>query len=203
MNWLAHAFLSEDSPAFRLGNLLPDFLSASELAALDPLFQPGIRRHHWIDRFTDRHPVVRNSVRRFASPYRRVAPVLVDVFYDHFLSAAWSEHSRQPLSEFVGEIYQSFARYQTRLPPRLGPVWERMQSEDWLGAYQDFSGLARALSRMERRLRRRVDLAGGLVELRRHYAALADDFRRFFPELRAALPPAIIPDNSASRPASP
>ena len=34
MNWLAHALLSENTPVFRLGNLLPDFLTAAELQQL-------------------------------------------------------------------------------------------------------------------------------------------------------------------------
>jgi acyl carrier protein phosphodiesterase len=34
MNWLAHLHLSEASPAFRLGNILPDLAPAPELAHL-------------------------------------------------------------------------------------------------------------------------------------------------------------------------
>lgn len=204
LNWLAHAFLSEPTPAFRLGNLLPDFLNATELAALDPRFQSGIARHRWIDGFTDRHPVVRASVQRFLPPYRRVAPVLVDVFYDHFLSASWPQYSRQPLSAFVSEVYQSFAPHQMHLPEWFGPVWRQMQVEDWLGSYQDFAGLERTLGRMERRFRRRVDLVGGLAELKRHYAALQTDFQQFFPELLAALPDVgVSRGNFAVTPASP
>ena len=186
MNWLAHALLSENTTAFRLGNLLPDFLSATELNQLDPLFQPGVACHRRIDAFTDQHPVVRGSVRRFAT-HRRVAPVLVDVFYDHFLSADWAQHSMQPLDVFVAEVYGSFDAHREQLPESLWLPLQRMRAENWLGSYRDFDGLRCTLTRMERRFRRRVDLVGGLVELKRNYSALHADFRKFFPELRAAV----------------
>lgn len=186
MNWLAHALISENTTAFRLGNLLPDFLGVTELSLLDPVFQPGVACHRRIDAFTDRHPVVRGSVRRFAT-HRRVAPVLVDVFYDHFLSTDWAQHSTQSLDTFVAEVYESFDAHRAQLPENLWPPLQRMRTENWLGSYRDFDGLRCTLTRMERRFRRPVDLVGGLLELERNYAALHEDFREFFPELRAAV----------------
>lgn len=187
MNWLAHALLSEKTTAFRLGNLLPDFLSATELARLDAVFQAGIQCHRRIDLFTDQHPVVRRSVRRFGAAHRRLAPVLVDVFYDHFLSVDWELHSLQSLEEFIGEIYQAIDTHHAQLPESLWPALQRMRSENWLGSYRDLEGLRRTLTRMERRFRRQVDLVGGLAELERNYAELRTDFREFFPQLRAAV----------------
>jgi len=188
MNWLAHALLSENSAAFRLGNLLPDFLTALELAQLDAVFQPGMACHRRIDAFTDQHPVVRRSVRRFVT-HRRVAPVLVDVFYDHFLATDWAQYSAQPLESFIAEVYEAFTVHRAQLPEILGPPLQRMSAEDWLGSYRDFAGLRRTLMRMERRFRRRVDLVGGVTELEKNYAELHADFREFFPELRAAVRP--------------
>ncbi|MGC3961294.1 MAG: ACP phosphodiesterase [Verrucomicrobiota bacterium] len=202
MNWLAHALLSENAPAFRLGNLLPDFLTATELAQLDSVLQPGIACHRWIDAFTDQHPVVRRSIRRFVI-YRRVAPVLVDVFYDHFLSVDWPQHSAQSLESFVAEVYGAFDIHRAQLPETLWPPLQRMRAEDWLGSYRDFDGLRRTLARMERRFRRQVDLVGGVAELEKNYVELHADFREFFPALRAAvLSDRLKSDNSASAPAS-
>jgi hypothetical protein len=95
MNWLAHLFLSDPEPACRIGNLLPDFLSANVLAGLPAAFQRGIAQHRRIDAYTDAHPVFRRSVQRFAPPFRRYGGVLVDIFYDHFLARDWTP-SRLP-----------------------------------------------------------------------------------------------------------
>jgi acyl carrier protein phosphodiesterase len=204
MNWLAHALLSERTSTYRLGNLLPDFLNATELGQVDQAFLPGVLCHRRIDSFTDQHSVVRRSVRRFAPAYRRVAPVLVDVFYDHFLSTDWARYSPQPLEEFVGEVYQAIEAHRFQLPESIWPPLQRMCAEDWLGSYRDRAGLRRTLERMERRFRRRVDLVGGLADLGQHYAALQEDFREFFPELHAMVTAAqLTADSPASTSASP
>src|SRR5215208_1187298 len=93
MNWLAHLLLSEPTPHFRIGNLLPDLLNHRELQAVHSRFKSGIDCHRLIDRFTDSHPVVRRSRERFGPTYRRFSGILVDIFYDHFLAQTWSSYS--------------------------------------------------------------------------------------------------------------
>ena len=39
MNWLAHVVLSEPTPRFRVGNILPDILGLRELAPLGEDFE--------------------------------------------------------------------------------------------------------------------------------------------------------------------
>src|SRR4026208_598678 len=108
MNWLAHLYLSEPTPAFRIGNLLPDLVPASELVDLPGDFRRGVEQHRRIDAFTDSHPIVRRSMNRVSPPFRRFAGVLVDVFYDHILAREWNSFSSGPLSEFAQEVYSSF-----------------------------------------------------------------------------------------------
>src|SRR5688572_426656 len=100
MNWLAHLLLSEPTPEFRIGNLLPDLLPASELQTLSPIFRRGVECHRRIDAFTDTHPVFRRSVARLVPPHRRFGGVLIDLFYDHFLATNWRQYSPIPLDEF-------------------------------------------------------------------------------------------------------
>lgn len=197
MNWLAHVLLSEPTPAFRIGNLLPDLLRATELAGLPQSFAAGIARHRVIDQFTDRHPVVRQSIGRIAGGYRRFAPILVDVFYDHFLSVGWQQYCSQPLDLYLEEFYDSFASQQSQLPEEVLGHLQRMRAENWLGSYRDAAGVQLTLARISRRFRRPVELGGAVGELDRHYAGLRADFTEFFPELRAHVGAAgANPDNS-------
>src|SRR5258708_728566 len=116
MNWLAHLYLSEQNPAFRLGNLLPDLLPPASLASLPADFQRGIEQHRRIDVFTDTHPVVRRSIQRVDPPFRRFGGILCDVFYDHFLARDWCSYSPEPLSVFASAFYESIEQYRAYIP---------------------------------------------------------------------------------------
>ncbi len=185
MNWLAHLFLSDPEPACRIGNLLPDFVSAKVLATLPPEFQPGIAQHRRIDAYTDAHPVFRRSVGRFAPPFRRYGGVLVDIFYDHFLARDWPSFTHTPLPDFAAEVYASFDAFQPVLPTEAIVPLRLMRESDWLCSYPQLSGIEKALRRLSGRLRRPFDLAAAVPLFEQSYAHFEADFREFFPQLRA------------------
>lgn len=185
MNWLAHLFLSPADPACRIGNLLPDMLPVHSLADLPAAFQGGIALHRRIDAFTDRHPVVRQSIQRLQPARRRFGGILCDMFYDHFLARDWAAYSPEPLEEFAAGVYGSFAQFSDVLPAEISIRLERMRDGDLLGSYQNVSGIAAALERISARLRRPVDLAASIADLEQHYELLHSDFRAFFPELQS------------------
>src|SRR4051794_20998713 len=116
MNWLAHLFLSESSPGFRLGNLLPDLVGPEQLRGLPPDVMRGIECHRHIDAFTDRHPIVRESIGRLSGTYRRFGGILMDVFYDHFLATEWARYSKVPLDAFAADVYKSFETLPVAVP---------------------------------------------------------------------------------------
>jgi acyl carrier protein phosphodiesterase len=184
MNWLAHLYLSEPSPEFRIGGLLPDVAPASELVGLAPGFQQGIHRHLKIDAFTDTHPVFLRSKARFSPPLRRFAGILVDVIYDHFLARDWTCFSSQPLRQFADEFYDSLVEHRTAIPLIAFERLEPMKSDDWLCSYAEIDGVATALGRISRRLRRPFDMSAGAAVLSANYAAFEQDFGEFFPEVR-------------------
>lgn len=184
MNWLAHLFLSDPTPAFRLGGLLPDLVSMAAMAELSPEFQRGIQRHRQIDTFTDAHPVFRRSVQRFAPPFRRFGGVLVDIFYDHFLARDWASYSETPLPDFAAEVYASFDSHCGEIPHEAHPPLREMRTSNWLCSYRELSGISAALSRISLRLRRPIDLAASVPILEEQYGAFQADFADFFPELQ-------------------
>jgi acyl carrier protein phosphodiesterase len=183
MNWLAHLFLSEPDPAFRVGNLLPDLLPISVLSDLAPEILRGVRQHRRIDAFTDTHPVVRRSINRLNPPLRRFGGIVVDVFYDHFLSRDWERYSKVPLSNFIGEIYVAFESCRARIPAEACERLEQMRRGNWLRSYGELSGISSVLSRIGQRLREPVPLADAVPMLQDHYDLLHGDFATFFPEL--------------------
>jgi acyl carrier protein phosphodiesterase len=202
MNWLAHLVLSDRSPSFRIGNLLPDLMTRQELEAVWEAFQRGIECHRRIDVFTDAHPVVRRSARRLSPPHRRFAPILIDIFYDHFLSLHWQRYSPQPIETFVSEIYDAFDASHAELPAATNAILRRMREENWLGSYGEIAGIRLTLERVGRRLRRPVQLGDAAEELEKKHAELETDFDEFFPQLRAHIAAfRVSPDSLSSTPA--
>ena len=187
MNWLAHLILSEPSPAFRIGNLLPDILPWSELRAMPSHYQGGIECHRLIDGFTDAHPIFRRSMARIEAPYRRYAGILIDVFYDHFLAGEWDRYSTIPLEELLREVYASFPAHEAELPPVAFARLMGIREGNWLGAYAEMNGVRRALKGIGRRFRKPVPLEEATEQLPLHELALRADFAEFFPELCAHL----------------
>lgn len=183
MNWLAHLYLSEPKPAFRIGNLLPDLVPASALSGLSAEFLRGVKQHRRIDAFTDTHPVVRRSISRVSPDFRRFGGILIDVFYDHFLAREWQHFSSIPLPAFVSEIYASFDHYRSEIPPEALFHLERMREKNWLYAYREIDGISAALYRLGLRLSRPVPLGQAISVLQDHYDKLSSDFSEFFPEI--------------------
>jgi acyl carrier protein phosphodiesterase len=184
MNWLAHLFLSEPTPAFRVGNLLPDLLPASDLTRLPPEFQRGIRRHLQIDAFTDSHPIVRRSILLVGPAYRRFGGILIDMFYDHFLACDWRRYSEATIEDFSSTIYSSFDSLGQDLPLNASNRLQQIKEADLLCSYREIDGIRRALERIGDRLRRPVSLGESIAQLELHYDALHADFTEFFPKLR-------------------
>lgn len=190
MNWLAHLILSDPAPAFRIGGLLPDLVSAAELEHICADYQAGIVRHRQIDAFTDAHPAFRRSVARFAPPFRRYGGILTDIFYDHFIARDWSRYSTVPLPEFTGGFYATFEAHRATLPPLAYERLCQIQNGGWLETYGRMAGIEEALRRLSFRLRRPFDLTGAVAALEQQHGEFAADFAEFFPELVAAVMPA-------------
>jgi acyl carrier protein phosphodiesterase len=184
MNWLAHLYLSETQPEFRIGNLLPDFLPIGELAQFSSEIQRGIAQHRKIDEFTDAHPIVRNCISRMPPPHRRFGGVLLDIFFDHFLARNWALYSSKSLPDFANEVYVSFDKIQEALPSRVLFNLRRMQEHDLLCSYQEIAGVSLALQRIALRLKRPTELEKSISMLEQNYDDYASSFRVFFPELQ-------------------
>ena len=93
MNFLAHLHLADLADSSLLGNLMADFVrGAPEGLYPQPVIE-GIRLHRRVDVFTDSLPEVKTACTWFRPETRRVAPISLDVMWDHFLSRHWATFS--------------------------------------------------------------------------------------------------------------
>ena len=179
MNFLAHAWLAGESPADRLGGLMGDFVKGMLPAGLPPDVAEGVRLHRRIDVFAETHPAFQRSRARVSPERRRVAGVMVDMFYDHFLARHWDRFHGVPLEHFSAAMYALMEANGGLLPPRLAAILPRMRESDWLGSYRSADVIAMALDRMAHRLRRANPLTGSGAELFADYAGFEADFFEF------------------------
>ncbi len=105
MNFLAHLYLSGKNEELIVGNFIADHVKGNNVFKYNEGIQKGIRLHREIDTFTDTHPVFLKSKNRLATDYRKYAGVIVDMFYDHFLSANWKLYDDEDLESFVDRMH--------------------------------------------------------------------------------------------------
>jgi acyl carrier protein phosphodiesterase len=185
MNFLAHLYLSGNDPLLRLGNFIGDFVKGRDLVdRYEPAIVKGIELHRMIDEFTDQHPIVKLSKMRLRPKYRHYAPVIVDIYYDHFLAANWSNYHDQLLPDFAEECYNFIQLNAAILPEQVNWMLPHMTRGNWLVNYAKIEGIHRALSGMTRRSKFDSKMDESIVELENYYTEFKAEFEEFFPSLK-------------------
>lgn len=185
MNFLAHLFLSGDDEELLLGNFIADSVKGKQHELYKPGIAKGIRLHRLIDAYTDSHAVVRQTKERLRPTYRKYAPVIADVYYDHFLAAKFALFSQEPLAAYAARVYALINRHYAMLPARVQHFFPYMVRQNWLLTYAEVEGVAQALGGMSRRTSFNSGMETAGEELRLHYNAYAEEFTKFFPDLMA------------------
>ncbi|WP_237388037.1 acyl carrier protein phosphodiesterase [Xenorhabdus sp. Sc-CR9] len=186
MNFLAHLHLAALSESSLLGNLMADFIRGSPEGLFSSDIVAGIRMHRRVDTLTDKHPLVVEARSLFRCEYRRVAPITLDIIWDHFLSLHWDKCEKSySLPEFV-----NFARCE--IEPHLDSTPEKFQemnrylwSQNLLIRYADMSCIASVLQGMARRRPKLSALAGSYQDIERQYLDFETLFWEFYPQMVA------------------
>ena len=167
MNFLAHALLAGDAAADRVGGLMGDFIKGPLPSHLPRDLASGVALHRAIDSFAERHDAFIRSRRRIGATRRRLAGVLVDLFYDHLLAQAWQDYSALPLHTYAGGLYTLLHDHRDALPEKG----------------RDVDAVGQAIDRMStHRIRRANPLAGGIEEYLADPQGFRDDFDAFMPD---------------------
>lgn len=183
MNFLAHIYLSGSDEEIIIGNFIADHVKGSNGKKFSKKIQAGIFLHREIDQFTDSHPEFLKSKTRLADKYRKYAGVVVDMFYDHFLSANWKDYSNENLESYTHRIYKIIARKYLILPTKTQWILPFMMKSNWLKAYGNFEGLDRALSGMARRTPFNSGMENAVTDLKKDYENYKQEFTAFFPQI--------------------
>lgn len=185
LNYLAHIFLSGDDESLLLGNFIADAVKGKQLELYPAGVARGIRLHRLIDAYTDTHPVVSESKARLRPHFRKYAPVVADLYFDHFLARRFPEFSNEPLAAYTARVYTLINAHLPHLPTRVQYFFPYMMRQNWLLSYAEVSGIAQALNGLSHRTSFVSGMERAGEELLQNYTLYDADFSLFFPELMA------------------
>jgi acyl carrier protein phosphodiesterase len=183
MNFLAHTFLSGDSDEVRIGNFIGDYVKGSDFKLYAEGIRKGIILHRHIDSFTDSHPVVRESISRLVPLYHKYAGVIIDIFYDHFLSVNWDFISSVPLADLAELTYRNLHDHYDILPEEIKKVVPSFIFNRWLEAYNTIEGIETVLRKMSVVTSLPDLTAGAIRSLEEFYEDYQNEFFAFFPDI--------------------
>lgn len=186
MNFLAHLHLAHLADSSLSGNLLADFVRGNPGQDYPADIVDGIHMHRRIDVMTDNLPQVKEAREWFRPETRRVAPITLDVMWDHFLSRHWARISPDiALPEFTRYARAEVATILPDAPARFLTLNEHLWSERWLERYAEMDFIQRVLNGMASRRPRLDALRDSWQDLDAHYAALETRFWQFYPQMMA------------------
>jgi acyl carrier protein phosphodiesterase len=184
MNYLAHAFLSFGDEPILVGNLIADFIKGKKQLELIPdKIQQGVMLHRNIDKFTDEHPVVKQSIERIKLSQGRYASVAVDIYYDYFLAKQWNSFSETPLQQFANLTYLQLQNHYAIMPEKGQIIFSKMIEHNWLMGYSDLNRIHFSFQRLAQRTSFDNNLLQATSDLKLFEKQLYTDFNLFFPDL--------------------
>jgi acyl carrier protein phosphodiesterase len=183
VNFLAHIYLSGDSREILIGNFIGDYVKGKEYASYSPGIQRGILLHRHIDSFTDKHAVTRLSKKFVSERYGKYSGIVIDIFYDHFLSSNWEQYSDISLKAYVRDRYKMLDSGFSNFPGGVKNWFPYFIKTNWLEAYASFDGLAMVFTRMSHRTSLPDHSAYAVTQLSKHYDELKSGFTEFFDEI--------------------
>jgi acyl carrier protein phosphodiesterase len=189
MNFLAHFFLSNKIENIVIGNFLGDFVRGNKYKDYPEEIAKGIMLHRNIDTFTDQHPVILKTNKRLHADFGKYAPVITDIYYDHFLGIHFDKYKFETqskydnLSNFSIFIYQTLEKNYEVLPPTAQQTFLRMRRQDWLTHYATLYGMEQSLNGLSQRAKYASHLHESYNFLKQNYSSIENDFLLFFPDI--------------------
>ena len=184
MNFLAHLFLSGEPGELMIGNFIADSVKGAAINTYSEGIQKGIKLHRAIDTFTDHHAEMAKSKERLRDRYKKYAPVITDIFYDHFLAISWQTYSTLTLRAYTDQVYTYLKKYYEIFPERSKQFYQYMIKYDILFAYTKVEGIEKVMQGMSRRAHFISGMETATEELVKGYDDFKIEFNAFFPDLQ-------------------
>lgn len=183
MNYIAHIHIGSHTQTSLLGNFLGDFVKGSQLQYLPFEIEQGIRLHRSIDVFTDSHPLITELRQNFPSDIRRMAGVVIDIYFDYLLIQKWTHYSNTHFNIIFSQFYQQLENFSIPDNASFNKQAERLKTHQWLNEYSKIETCFKAFLSIESRLKNKVIFAEKAQKfVLKHSKQLESSFQQFYPE---------------------
>jgi acyl carrier protein phosphodiesterase len=183
LNYLAHFALAGQETGLLVGGFLGDYIKGRLENRFSPEIERGIRLHRAIDQYTDSHPVVKSSYKRFDPKFRRYAGIITDIAFDHLLAQTWPRYYNEPLESFSARTLEKLVAQKDLLTDATCQSASRMQKHNSLAHYGGLEFLERSLVYLSGRLKHPNPLLDAYPHCEEQLPDLQEDLSVFYPEL--------------------
>jgi len=150
VNFLVHSLYATSSSELA-GQFLGDFIRGRDLSGFSPVIQRGIRHHRLIDRLTDEHATTAALRARFVPPHRRVAGIVIDVYFDHILARSFDRITGGSFTDHVEKIHASLQEHRGDFPESLQHFSDFAKQQALFESYVHMDGVTNTLNRLSAR----------------------------------------------------
>ena len=183
MNYLAHFALAGPETGLLVGGFLGDYIKGHLENRFSPEIERGIRLHRAIDQYTDSHPIVRNSYKRFDPRFRRYAGIITDIAFDHLLAQNWRQYYSEPLESYSSNTLEKLLAHKDMLTDAAFQRAAHMQEHNSLAHYGQLQFLEQSLAYLSGRLKHANPLIEAYPHCEAQRPSLQEDLSVFYPGL--------------------
>lgn len=163
---------------------MADYVRGNPREQWPEVIAEGIMLHRRIDVITDSLSEVRQATRCFRAQTRRVAPITLDIVWDHFLSRHWIQlHPSQPLAKFLANAQAAITPHLPGTPEGFQQLNHHLWSEHWMERYADANRLQQVLNGMASRRPRLSALSQSWQDFMQNYTLFETLFWQFYPRM--------------------
>ncbi|SNZ06870.1 Acyl carrier protein phosphodiesterase [Persephonella hydrogeniphila] len=182
MNFLFHIYISKEDKDEMIGNFLGDFVKGEYGNVYPPSIQKGIIIHRKLDGFSNKTTAYKKNKTLFPEKLKKISPVAIDIFYDHFLAKNFKKLCNLDLLDFSLDFYNLLEVVEPK-PERLKKIFPYLKEENWLYRYTEIDFIELTVKRVSRRFKRKNDLPECFSVFWENYSTLEEYFFLFHNEI--------------------
>lgn len=180
MNYLGHIYFSNNDLRLAKANLFGDSVKGPDYTRFPVFIQEGIKLHREIDDYIDHHPAVTRLIRILREDLPKVAPIAIDLFFDHLLAKRWSNFHTTPLEDFLEIVHSSIDKLdQEYYTAEFNLFINRLCQYKWMTHYSSLEGLDKMCNGVSRRISFENSLPKGLSVFLKHEEAVEHAFNEY------------------------